>query len=1155
MEHNNVKSSRIFLAVYREYAYRGFPMAILYKWPMKTRRPVSVFRRFTLTPLLVLFLLVCAAQALPVFAQSQTPTQGGSPPNNQGPPALPGNIAELKAVIDVRDAKRAGTPNELIEKSRIYLKRFPRGNYSDEVLLALGEGEAQTGKGSAALRTYNRLIKLYPESPFREQAMVNSLPILQATGQTKAAMALVERLDDDHPDSLEKDQALVWKARQEFKAKEYKSVLSTLDKVDNPGELGDASLGVFYRLLLHSRMYLDKPPGRELKAYLKHPDSPENKANVFMHVGAMAREKKDLKGALEAYRMVTEEYPVQATLAEALYWRGKLFYQLKVQPEEGKDREELVAVSIAHFSAYLETGDFEQASEVRVMRGGLLREQGKLEEALEDYQRAMAEKPSLENDPDLLLARVALFAEMNRQDETVNLLSDARRNPNISPLLLSGMLLETATVYYDAKNCDQVESLLNPMPLFKAQKNRGKAAFMRGFCRYQNQQWAKATFDLEGLINDTAYLDLVVEPLLGAYEQSGQHARMVLVAEELIRSKRLKPTPALLKRVSLAYEKLNEPGLMLAIFRDLEEDAPKAFQDTRIQLSMGTAEEKLGNKKEAKARYLQVLPLALDDDPKDSEAYFQAVRRLQSLYSEEGDSKALEALIKNAQEAFADDPQFAEKLTALEGNALLAKSRALMKEEKPGEAAAELQGTLKKLGPAATTTRVEAVAMLMGAYAATKSHDKALALYTKEYKAIKDANYRNRLNHLGATQLLEQKPPSTKSKARKPLTAFYLSLIKTPPKQEAGERERLRKRLTAVVDRIYQQSGDFEGREKLARLLIGRAQTDEEKATLTRYLSRVYVDWGNQLLTAKQNKAALQKFTKAKGMIPQGDWRRKYEIISGISRVLLDNKQFGEVVLTNEDILPEVEDKALAAQIRHFLGQVYLEWGKAAEKKKNHKSARMRYEYALDYLPESDWQRRMAATIGLGKTLITVAESRKPVSKAIIQQAASAYEALIPQLPEATTQQQYAMYLGRLYLDKLKALDKARDWLNQADKGSNDPVSVEAVYIMSRVEILDKRSNRAINLLEQVVGRDLSKSNWRIPVHYRLAVLYHQDKKLKKALPHYRLVRDEQSPELKKLYPRSIKESRKKAKAIEAYLKSGGKNNGSRIDVPRVKRK
>ncbi len=266
-------------------------------------------------------------------------------------------------------------------------------------------------------------------------------------------------------------------------------------------------------------------------------------------------------------------------------------------------------------------------------------------------------------------------------------------------------------------------------------------------------------------------------------------------------------------------------------------------------------------------------------------------------------------------------------------------------------------------------------------------------------------------------------------------------------------------------------------------------------------------------------------------------------MVALLSRIQLEHGQYAEVVLRNEEILPRVEDEALAAEIRSFLGQVYLRWGKAAEKAGNTKSQRIRYHYALDYLPQADWRRRLAAANGLAGALLGAGRAKE---------AAAAYEGVLAQVDDPGVAQQYALYLGRIYREQVQDADKARAWLARADRGDARPLSLEAGYLLADLEAAGGQGDAALKRLNGLVKRGLAGSKWQVPIHYRLAVLHHRGKALEEALQHYEVVAGVEDESLRKLYPRSIAQSKEQVRRIRTYLEQSGGQGGADIAVPKV---
>ncbi len=334
-----------------------------------------------------------------------------------------------------------------------------------------------------------------------------------------------------------------------------------------------------------------------------------------------------------------------------------------------------------------------------------------------------------------------------------------------------------------------------------------------------------------------------------------------------------------------------------------------------------------------------------------------------------------------------------------------------------------------------------------------------------------------------------------------------------------------------ALDGLYKEAGDHEARVRLLAALQGEKLEPAVLARLTAARRQVHVEWAGELAKAGKHKQAAAQMKKAVALVDDRDWRAKYKLVSELSRMQLQAGDYTGLVLHNEEMLPRIEDPALVAQVRRFLGQVYLEWGGRAEQARNAKSALLRYRRALDYLPEEDWRGRLAASRGLAAALQLKGDHKG---------AADTLEASMPLAREPEAARQHALYLGKIYAGKAGNPKAAARWLGKADNGGNDDLSVEAAYLLAEQELEARRTGAALKRLRALTRRDLKASRWIVPVHYRLAVLLHQQKKLRAARTHYRKVAGVKNRELRKLYGKIIKQSRQKAREISAFLKSRG---------------
>lgn len=1049
-----------------------------------------------------------------------------------------GRLAELRGIVALRDAQQADQPAQVRDAAQTYLKDFPEGRYHDEALLALAEAQSALGSPDAALAAYDRLITEHPDSPFREQALAESLPLLQAAGEEELAAQRVATLVKEYPNSLHRDRALLWQGEQEFQAGRFKDAAGTLQRVREPEGLGDERLTDYYRLLALSLLQSGQSAWTPLKRYLERPDTPERKAGVLMRVGRIAREAGRDEEALSYYRRLVDDFPVPEHLPAALYWRAELYRRVKVDAAEGMERIGRVPEAIAFYSAYLLSEDDTHAVEALLQRASLRQELDLTGAALEDYQAAIARDPSVMQRPEVLLSLVNLYVAEGKAEHALALLREVQRNEAVSQDVKGGLQIEVAGLFYEREQCDQVEALLDPMPLFQQAERRQRASFMRGFCRYRSGQWEQATFDLEGLINDPAYLELVREPLLDAYEQSGQFSRLAHMTEELLRAERVEPSAPVLKRLARAYDALGEPVLMLDAYKRLAEHHPDAVETPEVQLRMGRAQAALGHTDEAVPHLERVLALVEEADTQPvPPAYLEAVVALQEAYLNQGNDKALADLLERAQRTLEGDEEALARLSALQRQARLAAGKAALESGDAAKAVQRLGQAWENTPETDSEARLALLPLLVQAHARNGTLDQGLEAYKAERKRSEDDEYRAALADATLPPLLAPERLDSLEHAQQ------IALLETALADLPHENTERRMALGERLDGLYAEDDDFARRAALATELLKDGLSADQRDAIKDRKRRIYLDWGRHLAEGGDTEAAIFHYERAMDLASDAEWRARYEIASAMSNALLKERRHSEVVLLNERLLPDIEDEKLAAQVRHFLGQVYVDWGRAAEEEENWKSARIRYRYALDYLPQSDWQRRVAAANGLAKAL---QQLERPAD------AAEAYAEVVPTLPEGETRQQYALYLGRLYHEKVGAPDKARKWLQMADTGGNDSISLEAGYLLAELQLAANDSAAARKRLAALADRGLEGSKWRVPIHYRLAVLLHQQQQLKQALRHYRIVADESSPELRKLYPRSIAQSRKVAAQIADYLEASGGNAGN-VAVPQVR--
>ncbi|MEE8396474.1 MAG: tetratricopeptide repeat protein [bacterium] len=1020
-------------------------------------------------------------------------------------PALPLSLAEVRQARDLRDAREGGDQAALVGSAEKYLKKFPAGRYRDEALLALGEAHRSLDRPEKALEAYERLIAEFPDSAFREQALVESLPLLQRTGAAGRAAARLALLRENFPRSLVLGKALLWKARLHFEKREFKEAAALLDTGTARVGLSAAESAEWLRLsgwsLLETGRHADAWP--VFAEYLEREDAIGRKATVLMRLARRSRKLGAVKRALGYYILLIDRFPHPGSIREALYRRAELYVLIARGRKDGVLGAETLARAVGFYDAILQEGAGEFFAPALRGRAQLLAQAGRTADALADHERLAALGPQYRLDPALVEARAGLLSEGGRSGEAVALLEGVLASRDLPRPARSVLAVTLAALQYERGECAAVLRALHPLPVFRDRNRRKRAFFLRGFCHLRERNWEKASFDLEGLLTDPDYEGRVWEALVEAYERSGQWARLVRAGEMLLASERVGPRETLLISMASGYQKLGEPERMLSVLDKLAEVNPAAMDNPEIGFQRGLAEEALGRPEPAARHFLAVVRAPESAGAKT----IAALEHLQALLIDIGEYAQLTKVNAAAEPRMAAEGRSTE-WARWQAHAYVAWARSEAKKENPVAAS-------QKFAAAERAFEVG----LGGAAEASEQRSLIAAEFSAMYLAWADST--------AGAQPAEL--------ARR----YHRALELMPP-----EAWRRRFAISQRLDELYRAEGNYAGRAKLFEVLLPAVPEGQTRAGLRRHLARIFLQWGKQESGEQKYKAANALFSKGQALLLPGEMQLRYEFVAGLGEVHLARGDYSQLTIDYERILPELKDPQLTAEVERFLGQVYLAWARRAEKKNNSKSVTIRAYRVLKYLPKSDWRSRLAATTMLAAVLD---EQDKPALPATL------FADLIPTLPEGRLRQKYSLLLSARYLEKLNRRALGWKWLTRADTGNNDAYSLEAGYRMADLELKANRLTAGSARLEKLVARGLKKSKWRVPIHYRLAVVYHEREAIRKALRHYRVVAGVKSRELKKLYPRSIDQARRQVKAIGEYLRLRGGEGGRGIAVPKIK--
>ena len=1059
-----------------------------------------------------------------------------STPPPAPPPATLFSLAEARLIDAVRTSRAAGQSVALIAAAQSYLSAYPQGRFADEALLALGDGLAAGRNTAEAIAAYRQLDQSFPGSALREESQVALLPLLQSSGQTEEARAVAERIGNSP--SVQRNQARLWQAREQFGQQRFAQSAALLESIQPGDDLTPAQQAESVRLL-GLALWQDnrRETGRRwLSQYLALPDAPEAKADVLMLLAKDAENGGRSNEAIDDYQQVIDRYPVAAYLPDALYHRADLYATGIRQDSQAEAGQVRLRQAIVYYSAYLDSDHARYRSTALRERARLLAKAGRNEEALQDYERLAALGEPYRYDVDLLRERVAVLQKLKRGDEAASLLATAARSSTLAPQQRLNLQLDQAGLEYERKNCAAVETLLQPLPPFTDRDLRRRALFMRGFCRYQRGRWEGASVDLESFINDPEYEPLIVAALLDSYEKSAQYPRLARSAEDLILAKRLQPTEAVLLQLGRAYSHLGEADRMLEIYSRLEAINPSALRTPAVQMAIGFGFESQGRLEEAIHHYKDTLTLGAGPPP--AKEYMEALERMQPLY-QRLDLHAELVILDHKAAAQAKDPAQVSRIRALEAQAELAWGQVLIRKGQPADGIVHLDKARKGTSLGDGALRVEVIVALSLAYAAEGRSDQAAQLIKAELAASKLSAQKARLVSALVATSSDWGTRLARSGDLDGAVQYYVQALKQLGSAQPQERYALAMRL----DPLYAAKGNFAARIQLAAQLEKDPAFASLGGDLAAYRSEVLKAWGRSEEKNYRARSALDKYEQALAALPKQEWKRRYEVAGAIGALGVAQKDFGPVISAYEKVLPDMTDPALQAQVRHYLGRVEIEWARQAGAK-NAKVAQARYQRALEYLPADPPADRVAALQGLGELLV---EGGKP------KEAANVLTAEAKNLPAGEGRQSVELLLGKLYRDTFKSRDQARAWFTQADTGNAAPPSLEAGLALADLDQQAGDTGAALRRLEALAKRNLGDSPWQVPIHFRLAVLYHRQQQLGDALAQYTLVAEVQSREARTRYAKAIAESREQSRALSDYMKLTGGAAGSRIAVPKVK--
>jgi TolA-binding protein len=1044
-------------------------------------------------------LLLGGSLLLPAPARAVDP-----PPTTSGTKtSLLAELRQMQAVRALADGEDAAA---LAQAARVYLETFPQGRYRDEVWLLLGQALAAQDETKPALAAYGHVIETQPPSPFQAQALAAQARLYAKAGQAERAQAARDTLQREHPRSPFRQRLLFEDGMARDAAGDHAGALERLSAVQ-PSALSPAEQTRLFQRTALAHAHLGQTQAADALAarYLARDEPAAQKAALLVALGDVARDAGRGEDARRRYQAVQQEFAETPAADGAAFGLAMLAVPTGQEPVSAERREQAVAA----LDGYLAREAPSHAPEALAQRAALHLQAGRAQAAVADHAALDAIRPPAEQSPATIRQHAAALRAAGQGDAALTLLAGASDNARYATADRLSLKLALADAQYRQGNCEATVKTLTPLPAFEGAEARQHGTFLRGACHYRLGDHKAATKDLQGLLASPAYRESAWPMVLAMHQQAGRHNEVIKQGRELLLTEGLRPTAAIVAPLLRSYEAEQKPAEGLALLGELRTRHPDAMAEPPLRLLAAEAELAHGDRERALAALLALAGLAEPQGPAQGgtvappQVRLEAVALLQAPYLQDGRAGDLVRMNARAM-AWAAGPKAQAVVRAWLGEALHAWGQAALAEQPPQPQVAvhRLELAVVFLPSEPPQRRLAALKLLVQALQDSAGVEAAAQRYQSELVAAAPGPYRDllqaELQQLSVawaeTNLEQGDPKAAQARLEQALAAL--------PKARWAERYRIAVRL----DGLYQQAGRHEARIAL----YGRIEPDIEDPALREqvrlYRSQLYRVWGDEAVAQDDTETALKRYRSGLSLLKNGDDRQRYELTLAMGQMHAKRDEPTATALLYERQMEAMGDPALKAQLRTALGQHYLAWAQAAAQEQNDKAQRVRYGYALDMLPQDDWRGRLAAAAGL----MGVEEREGELARG-----AQRLAEVVATVPDAGVKQRYALYLGRVYREKVKDKAAARRWLAAADTGGGDDISVEAGFLLAEGEIEAGHQDAALKRLEGLAGR---------------------------------MTKDDK---IRALYPRSIAEAGKQADAIDAYLRLQGQGSG--ITVPSVR--
>ncbi len=1016
----------------------------------------------------------------------------------------------------LRHAARTQSAHGVLQLARQYLKRFSHASWKDEALLIQARAALQIQQRQTAASSFEQLLSQFPHSTFAGQAMQLQLPLLSNENAWKQAAQRLRRFAQQQSLHPLLPRLFAAHAQHQLQLQQPDAALQWLQSIPFAADPMSKHLLLEIELRTYALKNLSLQTDT-LNAYLSTQAPRARKSSFLQQLQQDYQQRKHTQEALQLSFLLLCCYAATNERLPLLYQHALLnFSSTNPFPTSQQWRQHT-----EYLQAYLNTSHQTHRGAAHLSSAQAYLELGKTHQASHHLTFALIHQPRLSNRSQTISLQFALAKNSGiipPSNSTYAYL--LARQAKDFPRAAKG--LKDVLTDFAADRCKQVEKRLSTIPAVTAGipiEIIQQMHFMRGICRAQNNQHNASLKDLLPLASDKKFAPLALAQLLLSFalSQSSPPPQLLRMASS---PKTFLGRPTEIRAVSYACILIGQSKCLVA----LAPSWPADMQSNPLwQLRLGMANAALKKTSQAARRYQQVLklidqhPLLLKKpNPQVQLAALAALSALQRIdVQAQGYHQAQERLMRYQSLWSKQPPQvrlLQLQLQLAQGYHAQAKSQGAMA-RKSYLKIIQAQDSLPE-------TRLEAAGLWTESLLRENKPFEALKFL--QQKPNRDLFLQNTFLFLHEAFTHQSLSPSAEQDSA--LLDMYHQLLRYKQAPEVL-------RITAALglEQHHQRRDETAARVRVLESAWKASPPGQVKSQLQLRWSQARLAWGLELRERGDSKgtAVLNKGLQDLASLSVDEYQQG---LHQWAQVLRNKKEPSLLIqVSAQQIALAKNQPILQRELRLQLGMAYLKRGQQLQSQNHPAQARLSYQYALTTMKGLSWQREWEALGYLHALVPPQADNAK--------QLLPYHQTVWERIPVDTDERRIqAVRMGQLAA-ALKEFPQARRFFQQADNGSIDDASLQSGFARAELEVAAQSPKVAVQVLSSLSKRPIANTAWEIPVHYRLAVLYHQLQQWQKALSHYQQVSQQQPRGAHAAYAQLITEASSQAHTIANYLK------------------